>query len=78
LITPLTKTTPEIPEIGEVTSEIPNNMWIISPGGKLGITVVMPKRTRKDARKSTTTIIFYNLWKTNLFFMKTKSILIIL
>jgi hypothetical protein len=26
LITPLTKTTPEIPEIGEVTSEIPNNM----------------------------------------------------
>ena len=58
LIVPFTRTTPEIPEIGEVISEIPKKAYIISPGGHVGTTTVMPKRNRKDAKKSTTPIIF--------------------
>jgi hypothetical protein len=58
LITPLTKTTPEIPVIGEVISEIPRKAYTISPGGKVGTTTVIPKRKRKDMRKIKTTNIF--------------------
>jgi len=58
LITPFTRTTPEILEIGEVISEIPKKAYTISPGGKVGTTMVMPKRNRKDATKSTTPNMF--------------------
>ena len=58
LITPFTRTIPEIPEIGEVISEIPKKAYNISPGCKVGTTMVMPKRNRKDATKSATPNIF--------------------
>ena len=50
-IIPRAKTNPEIPEIGEVISEIPKKAYNISPGGRVGTITVNPKRQRKDMTK---------------------------
>jgi len=49
---------PVILGIGEAISGIPKKVYIISPGGKLGTTNVIPKRNRKDPTKINTASIF--------------------
>ena len=57
-IIPLTRTNPEIPSIEKGISEIPKKAYIISPGGRVGMNMVMPNRKRKDTIKTTNAFIF--------------------
>ena len=45
---PFTRTFSDIPDIGEVISEISKKGYIISPGGRAGTNRVIPKRHKKD------------------------------